>query len=100
MKCKSCGGKMEVIDSRKADNCIRRRRKCANCDVETRTVEVVGDAASSVDGILRDRRERDRAVGALCILVYDGVISAGRMRELMDMDICQQRKEIHRVVGG
>lgn len=45
------------------------------------------------------RIERDRAIGALGILVYDGVISSGRMRELLDMDIYQQREYLARLMG-
>jgi hypothetical protein len=51
------------------------------------TVEVFGSCANDANSVLRDRLQRDKAIGALGVLVYDGVISLDRMQELMDRDV-------------
>lgn len=43
MKCPNCGlvdNDGRVIDSRRVNNTVRRRRACSHCDVEYRTYEV------------------------------------------------------------
>ena len=57
-----------------------------------------GDAPNTTTKWKKLQTERDRAIGALGILVYDGVISSGRMRELLDMDIYQQREYLARLI--
>ena len=99
MNCPKCKANMEIKDSRKhGGSLVRRRRQCPSCGHSERTIEVFGDAAITAEGWKKDRMERDRAIGALGVLVYDGVISSGRMRELLDMDIYQQRGELARLL--
>lgn len=49
-------------------------------------------------GKLRDAR--DRAVGAVLLLSYDGVISEGRALELLGMSVIEQREEYNRISRG
>lgn len=98
MNCPECKSDMQIEDSRKYNGLVRRKRRCVKCGHTERTIEVFGDAATTADGWKRDRVERDRAIGALGILVFDGVISMGRMRELMDMGTYQQSQELLRVL--
>jgi len=58
-----------------------------------------GEAPTNTAGWKKLQVERDRAIGALGILVHDGVISSGRMRELLDMDIYQQRECLAQLLG-
>lgn len=90
---------MQTSDSRKYEGMVKRRRKCPECGHLEWTIEVFGSSPTDVEGYLRDRRERDKAIGAMGVLVYDGVISSGRMRELLNMDIYKQREELKRVLG-
>lgn len=50
--------------------------------------------------LIERREERDRAIGALGVLVHDGVITSGRMRELLGMDIMKQREEVDRILNA
>jgi hypothetical protein len=45
-----------------------------------------------------NRKQRDQFIGTLMLLAYDGCISDGRARELIDMDIYQWRKECARIM--
>lgn len=99
MNCPKCKKNMQILDSRKHGAIVRRRRKCTSCGNEERTIEVFGDCPTSVDGWIKDRTERDRAIGALGVLVYDGIITAGRMRELLEINIYQQQEELARLLA-
>lgn len=50
------------------------------------------------DIIASARNDRDRAVGAVLVLVFDGVISWGRAVELLGMSLMQLREEARRVL--
>ena len=56
------------------------------------------DSEITVDLIKRLRSDRDRAVGAVLLLAYDGVISDSRARELLGMGIQRQRDEFRRIM--
>jgi hypothetical protein len=55
-------------------------------------------AESLMDHVTRLRADRDRAVGAVFVLVYDAVISEGRARELLGMTVHQVRDEVRRLL--
>ena len=58
--------------------------------------EVPADLAREIRKL---HEARDRAVGAVMLLVYDGVISEGRARELLGLSIHEQRAETKRMLG-
>ena len=59
MECPYCSGPTHVIDSRPADNAIRRRRKCQQCERRFTTFERIAELESVV--VKRDgRRESFR----------------------------------------
>lgn len=51
----------------------------------------------AMEQIAAKERLRDKFVGALMVLVYDGVITDARARELIAMDIYTWRREMARV---
>lgn len=53
-----------------------------------------------IDLLSKLRAERDRAVGAVLLMAYEGHISEGRARELLGMDVWQQRAEFARIAAG
>ncbi len=47
MKCPLCQGKTRVLETRKADNFIKRRRECKECGYRFRTIETIKEEKKS-----------------------------------------------------
>lgn len=87
MRCPNCGsGDTRVVDSRDAQNAVRRRRLCENCGTRFTTYERVESARPLVvkrDGT-REEWNRTKLLEGVRIACTKRSISSARMEELVD----------------
>ncbi len=57
------------------------------------------DEREIMDAISQLREDRDRAVGAVLLIAYEGWVSVGRAGELLGMTHAQIRAEFQRLSG-
>lgn len=63
--CPTCGQSMEVIDSRRSDDAIRRRRICRGCRLRLTTYERPEQIAATHDDLMAALPELERAAGVI-----------------------------------
>jgi len=76
-----------IVNSRKRQTHVMRRRQCESCGHRFTTTEVVGDNPNPSDAAIRKlQTERDRAIGALYAIWSSGETTLSRIRSAIGID--------------